>query len=320
VSHDKPKDLRLVKPKPPSGEEIDRAAEALRAALAPRELPAADHEALLALVLGDDAAEVGDGERAAADRFRAALETGAPHPLSELASALRAVHQPAPPPEADHEVILAAALTLDVSPDREAERLREALAGRGQHPFATFAGVLVAAHRPAALVPEDGEALISLALGSEAAVGAHEREEATRLCGALAGQGSHPLVPWATALRVASERLGGIDAVSHERLLRRTMESARARPGALLGALVAVAAAVALFVGSWDWRDDLSGPAPMAQQAAPVPLVRVRSTQELFDPTVPFDARGGESERMERIVAARAADLRANRFAAWGVR
>lgn len=45
-----------------------------------------------------------------------------------------------------------------------------------------------------------------------------------------------------------------------------------------------------------------------------------RSTSGLFDPATPFSTRGGESERLERIVASRAADLRANRFASWGLR
>lgn len=45
-----------------------------------------------------------------------------------------------------------------------------------------------------------------------------------------------------------------------------------------------------------------------------------RSTSTLFDPSSPFSVKGGESERMARIVAVRSAELRANRFASWGIR
>ena len=50
---------------------------------------------------------------------------------------------------------------------------------------------------------------------------------------------------------------------------------------------------------------------------APEALVRVRSTQSLFSER--FEARGGESARIDRIAMARAADLRENHFARWGV-
>ena len=46
-------------------------------------------------------------------------------------------------------------------------------------------------------------------------------------------------------------------------------------------------------------------------------LARVRSTQPLF--TEHFEAHGGESARIDRIAIARAADLRDNEFARWGV-
>jgi len=67
--------------------------------------------------------------------------------------------------------------------------------------------------------------------------------------------------------------------------------------------LVAAAAAIVFFVGR--------GP------VAPPELAHARSTQELF--TERFEARGGESARIDRIAVARAADLRDNHFARWGV-
>ena len=60
-------------------------------------------------------------------------------------------------------------------------------------------------------------------------------------------------------------------------------------------------------------------PSPVVSQAA-ADFKAPRSTAELFDPAVPFEAKGGESDRVDKILTARASDLRNNRFAAWGVR
>ena len=73
---------------------------------------------------------------------------------------------------------------------------------------------------------------------------------------------------------------------------------------------VAMAAAIALLLG----RPSADG----ARRAEAEPLVPVRSTQSLFHE--PFARTGGESARIDRIASARAADLRDNRFAAWGVK
>ena len=48
--------------------------------------------------------------------------------------------------------------------------------------------------------------------------------------------------------------------------------------------------------------------------------MRARSADALFDATTPFPRHGEESARIDRIASARAADLRQNRFAAWGVK
>jgi hypothetical protein len=68
-------------------------------------------------------------------------------------------------------------------------------------------------------------------------------------------------------------------------------------------ALVAAAAAIVFFVGR----------GPVEAQD----LARARSTQPLF--TERFEPRGGESARIDRIALARAADLRENHYARWGV-
>ena len=67
--------------------------------------------------------------------------------------------------------------------------------------------------------------------------------------------------------------------------------------------VVAAAAAVVFFVGR--------GPVVTPE------LVHARSTQPLF--TERFESHGGESARIDRIAVARAADLRENHFARWGV-
>ena len=73
-----------------------------------------------------------------------------------------------------------------------------------------------------------------------------------------------------------------------------------------LGVAFAAAAALALVLGR-----------PTPKPSAEVELVRVHSTQELFSQR--FEPQGGESARIDRIAIARAADLRENRFARWGV-
>jgi hypothetical protein len=77
------------------------------------------------------------------------------------------------------------------------------------------------------------------------------------------------------------------------------------------GALVALAAGLVLVVGN---RSPTSPSPPAAVNA----LVSTRSTQPLF--SEPFARDGGETARVDRIAMARAADLRENEFARWGVR
>jgi hypothetical protein len=113
-----------------------------------------------------------------------------------------------------------------------------------------------------------------------------------------------------------------LDELAAERLLRRAdlgrvqpTPTRRARVLRLawgLG-LAAAAAAAALVVLP---RSGVLDGAPPATAA----LVPARSTEELFDPAEPFARQGGASDRIDRIAAARRADLRQNRFARWGIR
>jgi hypothetical protein len=81
--------------------------------------------------------------------------------------------------------------------------------------------------------------------------------------------------------------------------------------GAGAVAALAMAAAAMLFLRTQQ-ADHATSPA-----AAPT-FAAARSSQELFDE--PFPRTGGTSERVDRIASARGRDLRANRYAAWGVR
>jgi hypothetical protein len=190
--------------------------------------------------------------------------------------------------------------------------------------------------------PVDHEALLVLTLGDPIGeIDERERAEAEALRQALDGDGDHPLAQLAGSLRAAQcDR--DIDQLGHERIVRRVVTSPGAgRPAAgrpsrsvWLGALAALAAGVALFFGAMSAeqgagptsRTAPNGNAPNNGIEQPAPpsvaatLIQARSTQELFDPATPFAKKGGESKRLDVIARARAADLRANRFAAWGVR
>ena len=262
-----------------------------------------------------------------AEALRRSLERGD----DPLAEALRAAYRPAPIDGGDLDAILARAMgDLDAAPTRveadEADRLRRALdehdalragqlalgpgskgAAREDGTAAT-AVALRAAWAPAPIGAARNDALVTRALSSVAAVkGASElRGAATNDAGSSGKQGSIEPAP----ISLRRFRLGP-----------RTIAS--------MTAVVAMAAGVLLLVGRLGTQ---SAPAPgqMAEAPAasavpmepsrPAPRIAARSTQEMFDAATPFPRSGGESERVDRIAAARAADLRANRFAAWGIR
>ncbi len=408
-------DLRLVKPaEEVVPRELDRETDALRASLVPAELSSADHEALLALTLGDDVSDMAVEERDAADALRLALAGGgglaggredAPMgALAQLAGALRAAYRGANGLDAralshaDHEVLIALGIGSDVAatdrsdvdnlrralaargshdladlacslrmakgghlderdrevllamtigtdvaqlPKEQPEGLRRALEGEGSHPLADLADTLRATEGRAVLSREDGAALVAMTTGIDEVVSASDRDAADALRRALEGDSPHSLASLATSLRAAAGQLPDLDELGGERILRRAMERElsrardRVRPrelapsgrraaprGALIGSIVALAAGFALFFGSLKWLETQQG--PVARTTLPTAvnaeLITTRSTTELFDPLEKFPTRGGESERMRKIVASRAADLRTNRFSRWGIK
>ena len=182
---------------------------------------------------------------------------------------------------------------------------------------------LKAAHLPGPLAAADLDAILARAMGDDAATTAAERAAAERLRAEMDGEAPES---------DASELLIALKLAAHPRDLpparhQALIDAAFARipffgrrgPGArriapvtmaALASVAAMAASIALYVGR----------VPAAHPSATAALVRARSADDLFDPATPFPRRGEESARIDRIASARAADLRQNRFAAWGVK
>jgi hypothetical protein len=209
-----------------------------------------------------------------------------------------------------------------------AEALRQAIE-QGRDPLALE--LRAAAHRtPGALEEADLDVLAALALGEEPAASPDELEAAALLRAHLTGNappGSDAAL--LQQLRHAA-RPGDLPAARNEALIEEALRAPlRLRPRqphvrrfapvtmAALAGVAALAAGTALFVGGSP-----SAPAPSAATAALAApaLARSRSADDLFDPATPFPRSGQESARIDRIASARAADLRQNRFASWGVR
>jgi hypothetical protein len=220
-----------------------------------------------------------------------------------------------------------------------AEELRQALE-RGDEPVSSS---LRAAWQPPELALRDHDALLARALGAVDAPSTNAEERAAallrdalepsgsaaRTAARLALEGSHEeaLADLARALRSA-HRPAALEPARNEALVARALERRPRRAATrrlvpvTMSALAAVAALAAGVVFSFRAKDSTpAASAPAAQMArANLSLIRVRSTDDLFDPAAPFPREGGESARIDRIAMARAADLRANRFASWGVR
>ena len=124
----------------------------------------------------------------------------------------------------------------------------------------------------------------------------------------------------------------GIDAFANEKLIQRSLETTSSSKGlglrwwTIVASVAAVAAGALVAVRGVDWADRAEravapqAAAPSVVNVSTAALIAARSTQALFDPGTKFPVQGGESERVDRIASARAGDLRANRFAVWGVR
>ncbi len=176
------------------------------------------------------------------------------------------------------------------------------------------------AYAPAPLVEADLDAIVSRALGDELAATGTERAAAERLRAELDGE----VLPGDGAELLLAVKLAAhptaLPPARNEELIQTALRApfrARVRriapvTMAALAGLATLAAGVALVL------DHARMTSPGAGAAAA--LVRARSADGLFDASTPFPRRGGESARVDCIASAREADLRQNRFAAWGVR
>lgn len=206
-----------------------------------------------------------------------------------------------------------------------ANELRALLEG-GEHDLAE---VLRAAYEPASMELSDNDALVDRALGITAverdpSPTAAERDAAARLREAMTHpQGDdrdEPEIELADAL-VSAYRPRGIDPLRNELLITRALRRSSQRTVSrrvlpvVTAAVLGVAAMAATIALSLRPPTDK----PVATATAPT-MQRSRSTADLFDAATPFPRAGGESARVDRIANARAAELRDNRFALWGVR
>jgi hypothetical protein len=267
--------------------------------------------------------------------------------VSERDRKLRLVHsQPAPDAPAGEPPPLREDLPADEPPFtadelREAERIRDAIEA-GDEPVSSS---LRAAHQPSSLTDADHEALLARVLGDPLAAPTRvEQAAAERLRAALgddaavapspspspskaspvtgAGASAAEAARMAEMLR-AAWRPAELPPLRNEALIARALAGAgkRRRRGEMAAAVVgvlALAAGVALMMVQ---RGEPGGAGPRAPGGgAPVALIPARSTMHLFDASTPFPRSGEETSRIDRITAARAADLRANRYAQWGVR
>jgi hypothetical protein len=148
---------------------------------------------------------------------------------------------------------------------------------------------------------------------------AEELAESERLRQELEDPGStHKDVLLARELRlvVAPKRL---EAATHRRILDRVLgdpASAQRRTTLWITGGALAAAAGVLLVMTTLGRDG-SAPAATADDYG-ASLAHVRSTDELF--SQPFPKEQLTSQRIDIIAEARARDLRANRYAKWGVK
>ena len=163
-------------------------------------------------------------------------------------------------------------------------------------------------------------------MGDESAATGAERAAAERLRAELAGEApaGKPCLRAAGRAQDGGAPRGDLPAARHAALidaalarapfLRRRLAPVLRRIApvtmAAIAGVAALAAGVALFAGR----------VPARARRPPPRSPRARSADDLFDATTPFPRRGGESARIDRIASARAADLRQNRFAAWGVK
>lgn len=197
-----------------------------------------------------------------------------------------------------------------------------------------FATALRAAWRPAELSPQLNETLVDLALEDPLAEADEEEQaESERLREALDLGVSHPLADLARSVHAAADP-GRIDAARNQELLEAALQNAKPQRGAdkrgagqsgsggkvIRVAFGAVTAVLAAAAGMLLWVQTEGG-APKSDdgnpQIAAQELAVSRSTASLFHEK--FDTKH-TSERVDRIAAVRAKELRRNRYASWGAR
>ncbi|EYF02047.1 hypothetical protein [Chondromyces apiculatus] len=260
--------------------------------------------------------------------------------------------EPLDPPATDEEILQARALAeaLEHGDDLLATALLSALAPPDLGAVDHDALIARALSSPALSSPAlSGPALSSPALSSPALSGpalsgpALSSDEAQptpaeqHASEALRAWLDDPAAPPDASVASAAELAGILRAANHpaslpelpmlrnEALIVRALGRKRAATPrrlvpvtmAALSGLAAAAAAVALFLN--PAADSPTASHILSGSGAQAALIPSRSTSELFDPATPFPREGGESARIDRIATARAADLRANRYAAWGV-
>jgi hypothetical protein len=132
-----------------------------------------------------------------------------------------------------------------------------------------------------------------------------ELKESERLRRELEDKHStHPDAELARALHLAVNPRP-LDQLSHRRILDRSV------PKRFPVVLVSFAAAAAALIAAISLTSGKAEPPRAA-------LVQPHTTQALF--AEPFKREGDTSKRVDAIVASRGRDLRANRYARWGVK
>lgn len=313
----------------------------------------ADHEALLALSLRIDVPSEpeSDAERIEAERLRLALEDDGSHPLAELVTSLRAANAPGGLDEVTHERLLRRALHSLDDRGRDAEASGRATAKMAARPsrwamasglLALAAGVALLVSRPTdrapAVVASKADApgapeAVAVAPRVSAPRGGSAFDPAEDAAGRRPGRANPPAgaAPMAAAepTSASAPRRGRAadDAFADGASATGGTERKRAFEGAPRAESLAAAEEASPRAEVTPFAEEASrSPERVAFVPSEIPPTdglgrrAVRSTSALFDPAMPFPTRGGESERLGRIVASRAADLRANRFAAWGIR
>ena len=180
--------------------------------------------------------------------------------------------------------------------------------------------MLRAAWSPSEVDPALNEALIEAALEDPLAPPTEEElVESERLRRALEGDGDHPDAELARVLAAAAGRGKTLAPGDAEQLAARATK--HEKPSNVIyvvfgaaAAAAALAASAMLFVFPAAERGDS---AAVSSGAAATTLAVSRSTAPLFDQK--FEP-GQTSQRVDRIAAARARELRRNRYAMWGVR